>query len=128
MWAKEEKKEGRKEKSGELEVVSSEVSDSTETELATVGQCGSSLVFGRMNYSHIFKMDSLCLGEFHEMGEIGASKRNFQRKMSNVREMQRTIKCCLYFQKRSSLLLGLWARLHLPSPQQLQTSNKLELQ
>lgn len=94
----EEREEGRKEKSGELEVVSSNASNSTETELATVGQCGSIFVFGRINYSHIFKIGSLHLEEFHEIGERGSSKRSFQRKMSNVREMQRAIKCCLYLQ------------------------------
>lgn len=74
-----EGREGRKE-SGELEVLSSDASDSTETGLATVGQCVSSLVFGKMNYGHSLKMDSLCIKEFHEIGERGPSERSFQRK------------------------------------------------
>lgn len=115
----------RERKSGELEVVSSDAPNSTETGLATVGQRGSTLVFGRMNYSLIFKMDSLWLKELHEMEETGTSKRSFQRKMNSVREMQRA-STVASTAKRASLLFRPGARLHLLSPQRLETSNRSE--
>ena len=56
LYFKTEKKNIRR-----LGVVTSDVSNSTETELVPVDRCGSGscLVLGRMNYDGVFKMDSL---------------------------------------------------------------------
>lgn len=65
-------------------MVTLDASDSIGIELAPLNQCGSRLVFGRMNDDHILKKRSLWVEEFHkERRPKGGSQ-----KMSNVREMQ----------------------------------------